>query len=98
MGFIRCRVVARPLCLVYSPCFCVPVPLFCFAQFDGTRMELEEDQRTILKTVSKQVRQATALLRSINPESFRAAERAKRICDQVGAVGWKNQRLRRSFW
>lgn len=39
----------------------------------GQNMELEEDQRTALRRGSRQVRQA-ALLRSVNPESFRAAE------------------------
>jgi hypothetical protein len=50
---------------------------------DGKGMELEEDQRTILRTGSKQVKRAAAVLRSVNPESFRAAEHAKRICDQA---------------
>ena len=50
---------------------------------DGAGMELEEDQRTALRTGSKQVRRAAALLRSVNPESFKVAETARRICDQA---------------
>lgn len=46
-------------------------------------MELEEDQRKTLRTGSKQVRRVANLLRSVNPESFRAAEFAKRICEQA---------------
>ena len=46
-------------------------------------MELEEDQRAALRAGSRQVRRAAALLRSVNPEGFQAAEYAKRICDQA---------------
>lgn len=49
-------------------------------------MELEDDQRAALRTGSRQVRRA-ALLRSVNPESFKAAEDAKRLCNQV----WKGR-------
>ena len=46
-------------------------------------MELEDDQRAALRTGSRQVRRAAALLRSVNPESFKAAESARRVCDQA---------------
>lgn len=46
-------------------------------------MELEEDQRAALRAGSKQVRRVAAILRSVNPESFKAAEQAKWICEQA---------------
>ena len=55
----------------------------------GRTLELEDDQRAALRAGSRQVRRAAALLRSVNPESFKAAEEAKRVCDLVwkGRVG-----------
>jgi hypothetical protein len=46
-------------------------------------MELEEDQWQALRPGSKQAPRIANLLHSINPESFKAAKCAKRMCEHA---------------